>query len=305
MIFRDKFDENSKPISAEFDRLLELGMKTQNHEGDLLLYHINGFFDNMISRYSANNSNRINPHVIGLGMEGFSEITHYKFIHQYRTTNRSQLTLEEYHKEVAWAKGKEEKVNQLIEYEELSIQLEMLVYLKFWESDMTIKRLYQLTRILHGEPYDWYFKIQESPRDNDCTGSRQDIIRKLIRDRLIKISPIISELITNTYKTQIRNAIAHSNYTFMGRSIVLTNFIEKDIHSQLSSILFDDWINIFHNTLVLHNECIRIGNIINEYYAKEALNNSGLSEVFITEKQGKQYKLPIKYRQDINVWNYA
>ncbi len=103
----------------------------------------------------------------------------------------------------------------------------MLIYLKFWEADSTIKKLYQFVRILHGEPYDWYFKISESNRDKNSTGKRQDIILLKIRNRLKEFSSTLYQVIKDTYKTQIRNSIAHSNYSFLSRNIHLNNFIKK------------------------------------------------------------------------------
>jgi hypothetical protein len=43
-------------------------------------------------------------------------------------------------------------------------------------------KFYELIRLYYSELYDWYFKIAESARDNEATRTRQDIIRKLIRD---------------------------------------------------------------------------------------------------------------------------
>ncbi len=44
MIFKDKLDEKTKLIRPEIDKLLDLALKNQNHIGDLLLCHVNGFF---------------------------------------------------------------------------------------------------------------------------------------------------------------------------------------------------------------------------------------------------------------------
>ena len=168
--------------------------------------HINGFYEESISESNTFSEKKYNPHVIGLGPEGHSELTHYSFIHKYRTTNISKLNYPDYLKLHEYTSDRSKEIEELIDLEETSIQLEMLVYLKFWEADLIIKKLYQFVRILYGEPYDWYFKVQESSRDKNASGSRQDIIRLKIRDRLQKHSQIIYALITNTYKTQIRNS---------------------------------------------------------------------------------------------------
>jgi hypothetical protein len=204
-----------------------------------------------------------------------------------------------------WDKEISDRNIAIIKIEETTIQLEMLIYLKFWEADMIIKKLYQFVRILQGQDYDWYFKIDNSSRGNvNSTGKRQDIIRSKIREPLKNISPILYNIIKETYKTQIRNSIAHSNYSFLNRVIGLNNYIEKDPASQLKRISFDEWINIFHNTLVLHNEYINMNNTINKHYGKIAMENNMLVPVLITEKDGKQYEMLLEYRDTYKDWNY-
>lgn len=300
MIFKEKIFEKEDVIRPEMQRLLELANENQNHNGDLLLWHVNGFYDESILGFKGRN-----PHVVGPGYEGQSEHTHYKFIHEYRTNNISSITLEEYLDKIEFQKGGYTKEQERLKFEEeISVQSEMLIYLKFWESDIIIKRLYQLVRLLNGEPYDWHFKLSSNPKEKETTIARHEAIRLLIRDKIEKHSPVIAKLVRDTYKTQIRNAIAHSNYWIVNRRIGLTNYVKKDKFSQLRNISFDEWIDIFHNTLILHNELIRLGILINEVYAKNVAPFSNVMPVLITEKNGKQYELPLEYRAEFKDWSY-
>ena len=307
MIFNDILQEKGKAISVEFDTLLKRAWENQSHIGNLLLLHVNGFFEEDILEWNKNRDEKLNPHVIGPGSEGQSEYAHYDFIHKYRTTHIHPMSHTDYIKQFVmekWDKEISDRNNALIETEETTIQLEMLIYLKFWEADMIIKKFYQFNRILQGQNYDWYFKIANSAREENATGNRQDIIRLQIRDPMKEICPTLYALIMETYKTQIRNSIAHSNYSFLGRSIHLNNYIQRDPASQLKTVTFDDWINIFHNTLVLHNEYISMNNMINENYGQIAKQNGMIIPVLITEKQGKQYELPLVYREEFHDWHY-
>jgi len=297
LIFKDKLKEKQNLLRPEYDKLIDIAWKNQSHSGDLLLWYVNGF-------YYEHAKNKLNPHAIGPGHVGHSEQAHYKFIHQYRTTYLFKVNYHEYLKELEWMPEKLQKIKELIEFEETTIQLEMLIYLKFREADLIIKNFYQFVRILHGEHYDWYFKIAASARDKNNTGTRQNLIRKKIRDKIKNVSPIICDLIKNSYKTQIRNSIAHSNYSFLGRQIHLNNYIENDPHSQIKTISFDEWIDIFHNTLVLYNEYIRMKNIIHKKYADIAIENGNTINIQITEKKGTWYTLPLKYRKECNDWRY-
>lgn len=304
MIFIDRIQQIEKILEPEFDRLLDIAFKRQTHIGDLLLLYINGFYDKNTQKNNAISDLKFNPHVFGPSSEGRSEYAHYAFIDKYRTTNISQLDYPDYLKLHDWSPERKDEIDELTDIEETSIQLEMLIYIKFWEADMIIKKLYQFVRILYGEPYDWYFKIQESARDKDATGSRQDIIRIKIRDRILEHSPILYELIKSTYKTQIRNSIAHSNYSFLGRNIHPNNFIEGDKSAQLHAISFDEWIAIFHNTLALHNQYIRMNNRINVFYAHLAMKHNNTMEIQVTEKIDKSYPINITYRPEWNDWKF-
>lgn len=299
MIFKDKLFEVTKLISPEFDRLFEIGIEKQYHFGDLLLIHVNGFFDENVLEWNKSSGLSLNPHLVGPSHEGHSENTHYSFIHKYRTTNIFESSFSDYQKSVEYTSERSKEIDELIEIEGISVQLEMLIYLKFWEADLIIKKLYQLSRIINGEPYDWYFKI---PKNR--LAKRQEIIRLKIRDRLKEISPIIFEKIKETYKTQIRNSIAHSNYSFIGRNIDLNNYIKNDPNCQLGTITFDEWIDIFHNTLILHNEYYRINRRINEHYGEIAKRHKNIVPILVTEEGGKQYELPLEFRPGYNDWGY-
>jgi hypothetical protein len=130
------------------------------------------------------------------------------------------------------------------------------------------------------------------------------IIRKLIRDRIEAHSPTLYQIIKDTYKTQIRNSIGHSNYSFLGRHIHPNNYIKEDPHSQIRAISFDEWIDIFHNTLILYNEYIRMNSLINDHYAQIANENGNTMEIFVTEKNGKQYPTYIEYRPEWKDWKF-
>jgi len=268
MIFKDKLLEFEKVLNPEIKRLFSAALEAQPHETDLLLIHLNGSYNKDTVTWNAHHAEKLNPHGFGPGDEWHSEFAHYSFIDKYRRTHIFEKTLPEYLKLHEYSPERKEEIEKWVDIEETTIQLEMLIYLKFWEADLIIKKLYQFVRLLNGEHYDWYFKLQESARDNTATGSRQDIIRLKVRDRLQTISPIFYQLIKNTYKTQLRNSIAHSNYSFLGRYIHPNNYIENDKSAQLKYVTFDEWIDTFHKTLCFHNQYIELDNMINHHFSE-------------------------------------
>ncbi len=304
MIFKDRLNERASEFGSEFDILLKAAFATQSHEGDLLLIYLNGYFEPFNIEWNKRSDIKLSPFVFGIGTDGLSEHSHYLFIDQYRKTHIHELTYQEYLKEISWSEEKSIEIGRLNDKEELEIQSEFLVYLKIWESDMIIKRFYQLLRSIHGEPYDWYFKVQNSSRGNNSTGKRQDLWRLKIRDRLENVSPKIYSLLKNSYITQIRNAISHSNYYFYGREIKLLNYVKEDPASQLKSVTFEEWNDIFHNTLFIFNEYVHLKQEINRKYSEFVLNKNCDFRILATDDSGNQFELPVIYRAEHDQWHF-
>lgn len=304
MIFKDKLDESHKNIQPEINSLIPQAWENQQHVGDLLLLHINGFFDPTILNYNETSGHDFSPHLIGLGSEGHSAKAHYEYIHRYRMNNIYNLSYSKYLEKVRYKHGNEDEIDLLISDEENIIQNEMLIYLKIWECDLFIKKYYQLIRLVYGESYDWYFKLANTVSNKMSTGTRQNVIQIKIRDRLKTISPGLYNVFKKTYIPQIRNSIAHSNYSFQGRSIHLNNYIKENQNAQLQSISFDEWIEIFHNTLVLYNEYIHLGQLINQHYIKITQTSNQIMEIKITDQTNAIKISFVKYREFYNDWSY-
>lgn len=303
MIFIDKIIGIEKILNPEINKLIDLAMKNQSHSGDLLLLIINGFYDEDRLEFNNNSEIKYSPFLYGPSVEGHVEQTHYSFINNYRKTNISQDNFTDYLKLHEWTIERKDEIDNLVEIEETGIHIEMLIYLKFWEADMIIKKLYQFVRILNGQHYDWFFKVSESSRDKNSTGKRLDIINKKIRDGIKENSNVLFNIIKDTYKTQLRNSIAHSNYSFLGRNVHLNNYIKDDKFSQLKCISFNQWIDIFHNTLVLHNQYLRINNIVHERYKELALQNNNEIEIRTTNKESESNFFYVKYNIELDDWN--
>lgn len=304
MLFTDILKKHEATIRPPFMKLVEDALNKQRHPFDMLIWINNGFYEESVLNFKPAEGKTLNPHVIGPGEIGHSENAHYKFIHQYRQAYLSKLTYPEYLEQHEYTADRRKEIDDLTEFEETTINLEMLVYLKFWESDSIIKKFYELVRIANSEPYDWYFKVMESNRDTTATGKREDLIRNMIRDRIQATHPGLYDAIKLSYKTQIRNAIAHSKYSFQGRNIHIHNYIKADPHSQIQNITFNEWVDIFHTTIVLHNEYIRAINYVKKHYAAIAAENKNQLPILITEKSGKEYEAVLVYRPEFEDWHY-
>lgn len=303
MLFKDILIKKNQDLEPEFNKLFNDILKSQSHEGDLLLVQVNGFY--YPEAYSWDNVTNKNPYMIGMGSEGHSDRCHYNFIDLYRSNSVYKLSYPEYLEEVTFSEERMEEIRKLEQKESWSIQLEMLIYLKIWEADLFIKKLYQISLLSQGLAYDWHFKIAESNRDSNATGKREDIIRNKIRDALMEKYPLIYSAIKNAYKTQIRNSIAHSRYFHSGRHIHLANYIKNDPASQLQVISFDKWIDIFHDTMVIYNQLIGFSNKIDSYYSDLIKEPNDIITVRLSKKDPieRQEFINLGYRKHFNDWH--
>ena len=87
--------------------------------------------------------NRLNPHVIGPYAEG--HWTNALFIYtQIQNNQYFKANISRVFKLHEWSQERNKQIEELVDLEETSIQLEMLIYLKFWEADMIIKNFISL-----------------------------------------------------------------------------------------------------------------------------------------------------------------
>lgn len=303
MIFKEILDKKTAALQPEFDKFINDAFRNQTHLGDLLLTNINGFFDTEVEKWDNINP-KPSPYVIGPGDEGHSEALHHEFIGDYLKSSMLDQEYDDYKKQHEWSQNRDAEIRKLTKKEATTIQFEMLIYIKIWEMDSFIKKIYQLTRLIYKEEYDWHFAITGSNRNDSGTGKREEIIRKKVRDKLKDSFPLIYNAIKNAYKTQLRNSISHSKYSMPGRYIHLNNYIENDKSAQLQVVSFDEWIDIIHDTLVFYSQVSRLREMIDTFYHHVATQNDNEMEIRITKKYpspSTEYHL-LKHRPEFNDW---
>lgn len=164
MIFRDLLLKLKDGVGAAVDELFAAASKNQTHPQDVLLIDQHGSYDEMLADPRVRGKHKVSPYVIGPHFVGFAEHTFYEFIDFYRQSHMlDKAAFDELVKTDEDAQ----------KHETLSLQLEQSIYLRFWESDLILKQLYQLSSLATGEAYDWHLKIPVHARG----GGRQKIIR--------------------------------------------------------------------------------------------------------------------------------
>jgi len=250
MVFVETLKQQSSVVKAAVDELFDAAHRNQKYDTDILIVIIHGFYNDSYKEYFERN--KLSLYTFGPEHVGYSLDTFYEFFHSYRTKTFSRP---KFYKALKTKKTKE-NVEHL---ERLSFNLELLIYLKFWESDLLLRQLYNLANLACGKHYEWDFKVVKG---------RQSLIRRHIQAPLKEACPKFYNLIEETYSAQIRNAIAHSKYYFLGRNLQLANTDDRT-NDNLVNISFEDWEIRFHKVLLIYNFIIMNIEKYNKEYQDE------------------------------------
>jgi hypothetical protein len=182
---------------------------------------------------------------------------------------------------------------KLTKEELITIQVEQLIYLKFWESNFIIRLLYQLSRLANGEDYDWDFDTIKK--------SRKRILVESVRNKIEPLLKPFAELFDCCYNSQIRNAIAHSLFYTIDDTIILTNY-KHNPGDTISSITFEEWRPYIHKTLVIFDEFIRVRQIIDKFYQNRASSTNNKLEFRLKTKSHNELRTIDYSPNELNKW---
>jgi hypothetical protein len=265
MLIIEKLKLLKPQVADAVDELFDTAEKNQFYPNDLLLVFLNAsrFIDWRGQKYSHLGNNEISH----------SYLTQYEFINEYRQS--ASISEETYNNMT----GDFRRLN-------FATHLEMFIYQKFWESDIIIRQLYEVSLLAQSKPFEWNFEVPGFSRE----GSKQEIIRKEIRDSLRSICPKFYSLIKECYNTQIKNAITHSDFYMVSNTIAFLNYSEDPkAHCPLPSITRMQWEDYITKTLLLHSETTRRIDLIN-LNARKKYSREGSIEIM-----GLSFELPQSY----------
>jgi len=281
MLFYQTLERLCLRVEKSVDALFDLAYINQTHPQDLLLILENGFYHSTIQIGKEQGLHNLSPYTIGPGEIGLAENTQYQFYDNYRrnTVNKADFILKVH---------EDESIQKL---EEMSIHLELFVFLKFWEADRIIKMLFMLTQLIKKRPFDWHFVIEK----HEGTGKNKNrkgipfIVTHEVRDQLYDSGcPIFAFLLECIYDENLRNAAAHSQYAFLGRYIHIYKYDKKQQEYLLSVISYERWEEHIHLTILLYNILLKNIDKYNTLYKEKALGKHYGLPLRITTPEGKE-----------------
>lgn len=284
MLFKETLDRLKPEVENAVTELFNTILRNQAHPQDLLL--------TKIGRYDGPGFSGYKPFGPGEGgWEREAEHTQYEFYDLYRRQYESTPRADFY----ARANADE----QLLKSVRLSMQLELMIYLRFWETDRLLTKLYHYTQLALGRPFNWQFSI-----DPDL--KMHKLIREDIRNPLETACPAYFALLKKMYRSQIRNAVAHSQYYITGQRIGFTNY-EQGTYADLTQHPFEWWEDIFHTVILFYNELIRHDQEMNERAKRQdkLSNGAGIQIKYTDPGQGKEDLVYWQYNYERDIWDWA
>ncbi|MDH7914677.1 hypothetical protein [Winogradskyella sp. SYSU M77433] len=220
MIRRDDFRKLQLEIKSAIDELYETAKKNEKNKNDYILFLARSSYDTEIDK------TKFSPWRLDHALEELIDRHRVDFLLQYLNNQYSFQT--------------ENSADS-----KFTLSIELMIYTHLWESKHNLGNFKKIADLCDSKDYDWNVQV---PGD-----SKYRFVKNNIRDIFEKHNLKIYDIFKDCYKSQLRNAFAHSLYHFSlnGHSIVLENY-EEPKHP-LKGLTFDEWTVIFLKSALIQN----------------------------------------------------
>lgn len=216
MITRQKFAEIDSEVAASIQQTLD--RIKEKRQDNYVLFLADGEY----KKEYDNQQNPVSPFVIDDRRDKNKDQTRLSFLSNF---------LETFYSFPSSQNNTDDNEHRL--------HMELMIYSHIWESKPFLKKLYRLSHLDNNEEYDWNVTVPDM--------GKHDFIRNDIRNVLDKNQNPLATVIKKGFHTSLRNAFAHSEYSFNTRgankSISLHNYNGQEW--ELQDISFDDWSERF------------------------------------------------------------
>ena len=265
MLFNEILKNKYEALEPVFNELFKLSIKHQTHSGDLLLAMENA---NLTESPDHDDGGKIKVfYNIGPGMDHRCETASHDFIKQY-IRGTFGIPYDDYKALHIYSPERSAEIDELVFEESNTIQVEMLIYLKIWEGEAFLKKMYQLSRLITGQDYDWHLQLVFGKKKKVGALERHELLT-IFKENLQQGLPALYEVVSRVHRSQLRNAIAHSQYALLGRNITLNNQKEHN-PDHVHGFGFDEWVDLFHDTITLYTLYEIFFDRVKDYYFKAA-----------------------------------
>lgn len=248
--------ETYEPIVLEaIEELFICCISRETKENNFLLFLENAHYEESLLKFN------VDPYIIGDGNMGFKDNDRIAFL-----TAFTEIDFEKFY-------DKAENSQEEFEIRQKSTALSMMVYIQFWESKYFLRKLRLLALLASGNEYDWYLNVRPT---NTFNFIKNDV-RSVFQKEGLKIYGILKD----AYKSQIRNAFAHSDFYISDKKIYLDNYDTNDNWS-IEYLNFEDFDKIITITLLIHHALV----ILTDQYINKLGTENPDRKIFVPENGG-------------------
>lgn len=220
MIRKEEFRKLAFEVESAIDELFETAKKNEKNKNDYILFLARSYYDTEADKIE------MSPWRLDHALEEFIDHHRIDFLIHYLRTNYNFQA--------------ENSVDS-----KFSLTIELMIYTHLWESKHNLGNFKKIADLCDSKDYDWNIKIPGDSKYRFVTTNIRDVFKK----HELKIYNIFKDC----YKSQLRNAFAHSLYHFSlnGHYIILENY-DKDKY-QIKQLTFDEWTIIFLKSALIQN----------------------------------------------------
>lgn len=224
MIKQARLNKLAPQIKEAVEEVFQTAKNNEANPNDFVLFLAN-------ARKRDYKDKKISPYIIEDKMDIIFDKDRNEFIADFMEL--------ECHYESLYNSSNDEK--QKKKMRNITTHIELMIYSHAWESNPNLRNIKHLANLVDSKKYDWQLTIPGA--------AKHEFIRKEIKGVFKKHSLKIADVIAESYHSQLRNAFAHSQYTFFDDSIRLGNYEGEDW--QIKNISYEDWADRFIKTALL------------------------------------------------------
>lgn len=271
MITEANFKKFEPIVLEAVDELFKHCIDKEVNENDFLVFLENGHYDEKL--IGTGNY----PFVIGQGVAGLKDYDRMAFVQTF-----ANIPFEKHYNET-------DHLQEKFDIRRNSTALSMMVYVHFWESKVFLRRLRLLAMFCEGHEYDWKLIVKPT----NTYSFIKNKIREVFKNKNLKIYSIIKD----AYKSQLRNAFAHSDYYLSDNKVYLENYDSSDKWS-IPYISFEDFDEIIIKTLMIHHAITSK----TDDYRKLLGESCNTREIYIPDNGGLRKNLKYETIGDVHRW---
>jgi hypothetical protein len=195
MVYKELLHQYAPEVDYAAQQLFDATYQNQKSSSDLLLVLLHDHKDGRGPEFKK--VHNLSPYKFGPAYADYFQYTFYEFFRNYRIETKSRA------KFLALLEHPDRELrDKMLVAERIHINLELLIYLKFWASDMILRQLFNLANLARGEHYVWEFEPSYK-RSTFIRESSSNRSKTYVRNSL---------LAEDVYSTHILNFIVRPQY---------------------------------------------------------------------------------------------